>query len=226
MKNYIPILKRSILFQSIEGENIEAMLGCLNAFTRNYKKGELIFHAEENIQTVGMVLTGFVHISKDDVWGNQTIMAQLSPGDMFGEVYACLPEVPLDVNVIARLDCDILFLDIHKIISVCGSSCSFHTQLIHNLLMLISKKNYQLNQKIDCLSKRSTREKLLSYLSSESLKQNSSSFTIPFNRQQLSDYLCVDRSAMSNELCKLRNEEILTFHKNDFTLHSDYFDRL
>ena len=105
-----------------------------------------------------------------------------------------------------------------KILTVCPSACAFHNRLIRNLLTLVSRKNFQLNRKLEHMSKRTTREKLLSYLSMESKKANASTFTIPFNRQQLADYLSVDRSAMSNELCKLRDAGILEFNKNTFTI--------
>ena len=125
------------------------------------------------------------------------------------------------MNILAASNCRILFLEVSKILTVCSSACEFHNRLIQNMLTLIARKNFQLNRKLEHMSKRSTKEKLLSYLSMESKKANAPTFTIPFNRQQLADYLSVDRSAMSNELCKLRDEGILQFHKNSFTLFEE-----
>lgn len=137
---------------------------------------------------------------------------------MFGEAYVAPESGSLLNDVIAEEDSAVIFFDVHKILTVCSASCRFHSMVIQNLFFAISEKNRKLVQKIGHMSKRSTRAKLLSYLSAEAKKQNSSHFTIPFTRQQLADFLCVDRSAMSNELCKMRDDGLLQFDKNQFTL--------
>lgn len=218
MKNFIPILEKTSLFSNIVPSDIEFMLNCLSAKVVYYKKDEFILHAGENITSLGMILKGNVLIQKEDFWGNRSIISEVSEGFTFAETYAFISTIPLEMSVIASTDCTILFLDVQKIIKTCSASCSFHNQLIQNLLSDVAKKNMILTKKIEHMSKKTIREKLLSYLSTESQKNNSASFKIPFNRQELADYLSVDRSALSNELSKLMNENIIKFKKNEFTL--------
>jgi CRP-like cAMP-binding protein len=144
----------------------------------------------------------------------------IRPGEMFGEAYVS-PESGVLINdVVAEAESEVLFFDVKRILTVCPSACRFHATVIQNLFYAISEKNRKLVQKIGHMSKRTTRAKLLSYLSEEAKKQNSTNIMIPFNRQQLADFLSVDRSAMSNELCKMRDEGLLVFEKNEFTLFS------
>lgn len=220
MNDAMTTLKNSVLFYGIETSEIEAMLNCLSAVKRTFEKGEFVWRTGDHITNMGLVLTGSVHVIEEDFWGNRTILAESSEGQMFGDAYACMPSVELGVSVIAAGKSEILFLDVQKVITVCTSACEFHTRLIRNLLSVLADKNLMLTQKIKHMAKRSTREKLLSYLSEESLKQKNARFEIPFNRQQLADYLCVDRSAMSSELCKLKKEGILDFQKSCFHLLS------
>ena len=231
MENEISLLKNSILFQDIKDADISSMLKCLSAHKETYQKEAFIFHMGETARGIGMVLNGQVHIVKEDFWGNRSIVAEIPPGFVFAESYACISTAPLEVSVVAANECEILFMDIHKLLTTCASACTFHTQLIQNLITILAQKNLFLTKKMEHLSQKTTREKLLSYLSNESLNYTAHTLTestphakactfeIPFNRQQLADYLSVDRSAMSNELSKLRKEGILDFHKNSFTLY-------
>lgn len=218
MKKYLPILKQAKLFENIEQEEIESMLSCLAAAQRVFEKGEIVFHRGERITALALVLEGAVHIQKEDYWGNLSILNEITEGEVFGEVYACLGEEEMLYNAVAVRESVILFLDMNKILTVCPSACRFHSHLIQNLLTVMASKNKTLTQKLEHMSKRTTREKLLSYLSGQSIKAGSSSFDLSFNRQQLADYLSVDRSAMSNELCKMRDEGILRFSRNHFEL--------
>lgn len=168
---------------------------------------------------MAMLLEGCIHIQKEDYWGNLSILSEISAGEIFGEVYACLGNEKILNNAVAVRQSTVLFLDISRILTICPSTCRFHGRLIRNLLSVIASKNKILTQKLSHMSQRSTREKLLSYLSEQSLRTGCSSFDIPFNRQQLADFLSVDRSAMSNELCKMRDEGILAFDKNHFVLY-------
>ena len=165
-----------------------------------------------------MLLEGSIHIQKEDFWGNLSILNKISEGEIFGEVYACLGRDEILFNAVAQKPCTVLFLDVNRVLTMCPSACQFHGRLIRNLLSVVSQKNKLLTQKLEYMSQRTTREKLLSYLSEQSLRVGSPSFDIPFNRQQLADFLSVDRSAMSNELCKMRDEGILTFERNHFVL--------
>lgn len=219
MKKYLTLLKSTKLFQDIEETEIESMLDCLLAATQSYQKGEYVFHRGERITSVAMLLEGCIHIQKEDYWGNLSILSEISAGEIFGEVYACLGNEEILNNAVAVRQSTVLFLDISRILTICPSACRFHGRLIRNLLSVIASKNKILTQKLSHMSQRSTREKLLSYLSEQSLRTGCSSFDIPFNRQQLADFLSVDRSAMSNELCKMRDEGILAFDKNHFVLY-------
>ena len=219
MKKYVSILKRTKLFSGIGDDDILSMLNCLNATVREYSKGEYAFHQGEYIRNLMILAAGRLHIQEEDYWGNLNILNEIRPGEMFGEAYIVPNSGPLMDDVIAIEESVVLFFDMERILTVCPSACPFHTRLVKNIFYTISDKNKSLVQKLSYMSQRSTREKLLSYLSDEAKRQNSSSFSIPFNRQQLADFLSVDRSAMSNELCKLRDEGMLDFHKNDFTLY-------
>lgn len=218
MKKYIHTIKNSKLFTGITEGEIEAMLQCLSASLKTYKKGDIIYRAGENISSVAMLLDGSVHIQKEDYWGNLSILDSISPGELFGEVFACLENEPMAYNAEAVKDCAVLMLDVQRVLTTCTNACKFHSRLIRNLLSEISDKNRILTQKMLHIQQRTTREKLLSYLSEQSLKCGSPSFDIPFNRQQLADYLSVDRSAMSSELGKMKNEGLLDFDKNHFVL--------
>lgn len=206
------------LFDGIKEDDRSEMLKCLNAKKKQYKKGSTVLGRGGRTSEMGMVLEGSVHMVKDDFWGNRSILGQASPGQMFGEVYACLPRQGLEVDVIAAEDTEVLFLDVKRILTVCSSACSFHTRLIRNLLTILAEKNLMLTHKMEHMAQKSTRDKVLSYLSMEAEKQGGPEFAIPFNRQQLADYLSVDRSAMSRELSRMKAEGLLDYHRNRFRL--------
>lgn len=206
------------LFDGIKEDDRSEMLKCLNAKKKQYKKGSTVLGRGGRTSEMGMVLEGSVHMVKDDFWGNRSILGQASPGQMFGEVYACLPRQGLEVDVVAAEDTEVLFLDVGRILTVCSSACSFHTRLIRNLLTILAEKNLMLTHKMEHMAQKSTRDKMLSYLSMEAEKQGGPEFAIPFNRQQLADYLSVDRSAMSRELSRMKAEGLLDFHRNRFRL--------
>lgn len=219
MKKYLKILKKSQLFSGVAEDEIEAMLDCLSAELRTYQKGSYVLHQGEYLHHITVLVAGSLLIQKDDFWGNRSIVNKISVGEMFGEAYVAPGSEALLNDVIATEDSTIIFFDVHKILTTCSSACRFHAMVIQNLFYAISVKNRSLVQKLGHMSKRTTREKLLSYLSEQAKKQGTSSFEVPFNRQQLADFLSVDRSAMSNELCKLRDEGLLSFERNRFQLY-------
>lgn len=218
MKKYVSILKRTQLFAGVGDEEITSMLSCLGARLGNYKKGEYVFRQGEHLNDIVVLVEGKLHIQKDDYWGNRSILGLISVGEMFGEAYVAPESGSILNDVVAVEDSTVIFFNVNRIITTCSSACRFHAMVVQNMFFAISEKNRKLVQKLGHMSKRSTREKLISYLSEEAGRQNSSSFTIPFNRQQLADFLSVDRSAMSNELCKMRDEGLLRFEKNQFEL--------
>ena len=218
MKKYIPILKRSQLFSGVSEEEITAMLSCLDARVRTYPKGEIVFHQGEHLSCITVLAEGNLYIQRDDFWGSRSILQNIGVGEMFGESYMAPESGTILHDVVAAADSTVIFFDVKRIITTCSSACRFHAMVVQNLFFAISEKNRKLVQKLGHMAKRTTREKLRSYLSDEAGRQNSAEFTIPFNRQELADFLSVDRSAMSAELGKMRDEGILEFEKNRFRL--------
>ena len=218
MKKYIPVLKRTKLFSGVGEEDIASLLSCLGARKKEYKKGEYILREGEHISDIFILVEGKIHIQKDDYWGNRSILSVISVGEMFGEGYAAPESGALLNDVVAVEDSSVIFFDVKRILRTCSSACRFHNMIVQNMFFAISDKNRKLVQKLGHMSGRTTRAKLISYLSEEAKRQGSSTFSVPFNRQQLADYLCVDRSAMSNELCKMRDEGMIKFEKSRFEL--------
>ena len=222
MKKYLPILKESNLFMGMDESAIEEMLLCLSARTQTFGRNETILRSGEQVSSVGMVLSGLAFVEREDFWGNRSIFSEISPGMIFAETYACLSQVPIETSVIASEETTVMFLNVRKILTICTSACSFHSRLIQNLLTTLAQKNMTLTRKIQHISLKTIRDRLLSYLSFESFKAGSSVFEIPFNRQQLADYLSVDRSALSSEISKLQREGILSCDKNKFKILSHH----
>ena len=218
MKKYLEMLKKVTLFEGINDNDLQSLLPCLSARVVHYDKNQTIFLNSEKSINVGIVLSGQVHIIKEDYYGNRHIIANIDEGNLFGETFACADIKVLPVSAFATTESEILFINYSRIITPCTNACAFHSKLIYNMLRIVSMKNIILNQKIEFTSKRTTREKLLAYLCVEAQKCNNNSFSIPFNRQELADYLSVDRSAMSAEICKLRDDGVLKFNKNRFEL--------
>ena len=223
MKEFVPVLKETKLFAGVEEEDVFSMLSCLGARLRTYKKGEYVLRQGQRLSDILVLAEGGLHIQRDDYWGNRSILGHIGVGEIFGEAYASPESGALLNDVVAVENSSVFFFDVKRVITTCSSACRFHTLVVQNLFFAISEKNRSLVQKLDYLSRRTTREKLISYLSEEAKKQNSAYFTIPFNRQQLADYLSVDRSAMSNELCKMRDDGLLEFEKNLFKLRPGRF---
>ena len=218
MKQYINLLKNTYMFNGINESEIEGMLKCLNARTMLYKKNEYILRNGETVNSIGMVLEGLALVEKEDIWGNRTIISEISPGSLYAESYACLSKLPAEISVIASDNTTVMLFDIRRILTTCSSSCGFHTKLIQNLLYTIAQKNVLLTKKMEYISKKTIKEKLLAYLSSEAMKAGSPTFNIPFNRQELADFLSVDRSALSSEKSRLQKKGIISCRKNAFTI--------
>lgn len=212
------LLQKSPLFDGITTEEIERLLHCLGGRVKRYAKGDFIFHTGAVLRQIGLVVSGKVQVVKEDYWGNRLIFSSMEQGQLFGESYACLPREPLEVSIVSAADCEVLFLDLEHALSVCSCACGFHTRLIRNLMTILAKHNLNLTRKVQHMGQKTTREKLLAYLWSISQKEQSQEFDIPYNRQELADYLAVDRSAMSAELSRMKAEGLLEFHKNHFRL--------
>ena len=218
MQQYMDVLQSCGLFAGSSPENLFSMLHCLQPRLKECAKGETLLAAGTSTDSFAVVLRGSVLILHEDYWGNRNILAALEPGELFAETFAATPEYPLSVSAAADAPSTVLFLNMRRVLSTCPSACPHHRQLIENLLAEMAVKNRRLNEKLMHMSQRSTRQKLLSYLSAEAQRRKAAIFNIPFNRQQLADYLSVDRSALSTELGKLKAEGLLDFHRNTFRM--------
>lgn len=218
MKKYTDVLSRCPLFAGIEEPDMGAMLGCFDAKENKYKKGDAIFSEGDPAGCLGIVLEGAAQIERVDYFGNRSILATVRPGEIFGESFACAEISAMPVDVIAIEDATVLLVDVGRLTKSCTNACEFHSRMILNLLNVVAGKNLVLHQKIEITSKRTTREKLMAYLLMEGKKKGSSRFTIPYNRQELADYLEVDRSGLSAEISKLQKEKIITCKRNQFSL--------
>ena len=197
---------------------MKPLLQCLNAQEKHLTKGDLLFPRGNILTHPGIVLSGNIHIVQEDYWGNHTILTSIQSGGLFGESFACAKKAPLCISASAVSDSTILFIDYARILTTCSSACEFHTTLIQNLVQILANKNIHLTQKMEHITKKTTRGKVLSYLSECVAAYGKNVFEIPFNRQELADFLSVERSALSNTLCKMRDSGEIKFHKNKFTL--------
>lgn len=218
MKKYLSVLEQCPLFDGIEAGQMTAMLGCMGAKVKEYGKGESVFAEGEAAVYVGVVLSGSAQIVREDFYGNRSIVASIEPGQLFGETFACAGAARIPVSVVSVERSEIMLVDCRRITVTCSNACAFHGRMILNLLRVVAQKNMVLNRKIEITSKRTTRDKLMTYLMGEAKRAGSAEFTIPFDRQNLADYLGVERSAMSAELGKLRREGVLEADKSRFRL--------
>lgn len=218
MNNYLKIIKDNQLFQNINDEETLSLLKCLSGKFVTFEKNSYILTEGEKMSYIGLIISGRAHIIKDDHWGNRALLSELSTGDIFGEAVSFAGEDISPVSVIAMEKCEILLINFKNILNTCPTPCAHHNTLINNLVRILARKTVLLTQKMQFITQKNTREKLLAYLSAQEKTAKSSTFYIPFDRQELADYLSVERSAMSKELGKMRDEGILEFHKNRFTL--------
>ncbi len=220
MEKYLDILRQSQLFSKMTDKEILIAANCIGAKIKTYKNNENILLIGDKITSLGMIIEGGAIISRDDFWGNTSIMSKLSPPQLFGISYALSTSGLSEVNVVAEKDTKVMYFTIDRIFNSSCAEVEINNKMIKNLVKVLADKNIQFSSKIEHISKRKMRDKILSYLSEVSQKKKSNSFTIPFSRQQLADYLCADRSALSNELGNLRDEGVIEFKKNHFKLYN------
>lgn len=218
MQKHFPVLQQCQLFSGIAENDLLAMLRCLNVTVQQYRKGQTLIAEGEKPERFGIVLSGTVQLWRIDYSGNRSIMASVEPSQLFGESFVCAEASSIPVQVVASESCEIMMIDGTRILHACGNGCAFHHQVIFNLLRIIARKNLVLHQKLEITSKRSTREKLMTYLSQQAKLHQSRTFTIPFDRQELADFLEVDRSGLSAEISKLRKEGVLESERSTFRL--------
>ena len=218
MKKYLGILKKCPLFDGIEEQNLLTMLHCLDARIASFDKKYTIFAEGSSSRYLGILLSGSAQITRVDYYGNRSILSEVHPSQLFAEAFALADIQTLPVNVIATEACDVMLIDCGHILHTCSNNCAFHQRMIFNLMRNMASKTIQFHQKIEITSKRSTREKLMTYLSMQAKKENSNRFEIPFDRQELADYLEVDRSGLSAEIGKLKKEGLIDCEKNRFSI--------
>ena len=214
----IPTIPSPYFFTGLTDDEILSILHCVSAAKITRPRGSYIFRAGDSTEVMGLMLSGSTLVIQEDLWGHRNILSKCNTGDFFGEPYAATPGAILNISVVAEEDCEILLLNVKRLLTSCPTACDHHQKLIRNLVSVLANKILLFNEKITHISKRTTREKLLSYLSAESIRQSSLSFDIPFDRQQLADFLCVERAAMSVELSKLQKEGLLVTKRNHFEL--------
>jgi len=215
---YSDAIRSVPIFRDIGGAELEAMLNCLGAETRSVPKNDILLLAGEKPKKVGVVLKGLLHIVREDSDGSRALVAAAGPGELFAESLCCafVPESP--ITVLASADSTVLLLRFDRILHTCPSACAYHQKLMENMLRLVAVKNLRLQDRLELMSLKTIREKVLRYLETLGLKQGGR-VTVPFNREELAAYLCVERSALSHELMRMRRDGLLDYKKNVFTLN-------
>ena len=216
MKQYFDVLRKCLLFRGTTDAELSAMLPCLGARIAQFNRGDFIMTEGEEARYVGVVLSGLVHIIREDYFGNKSIIEGVEPSGLFGESFACAGVPSIPISVIAAESAQVMLIDCLKITCSCSNACEFHQRMIYNLLKVVAEKNLAFHQKIEITSKRSTREKLLTYLLFQAKKAGTDSFEIPYNRQELADYLWVERSGLSIEISKLCKQGVITANRKQF----------
>ena len=211
------ILTECALFRGLRRAQIREMLPCLSARQARFRRGQFLLRAGDRASSAGIILSGEAEVLQEDFWGNRNLLAAVGPGELFAEAFACAHAVS-PVSVQCTTDGSVLYLNVRAVFSPCEKACAQHKTLSQNLIRVLAEKNMQLNEKAGFLSQRTTREKLLAYLSAQARRAGSASFRIPFDRQQLADYLCIDRAAMSTEISKLQKEGFVKTNRNHFEL--------
>lgn len=218
MEQYFEVILKNPLFAGISREELGSMLNCLNADVVRIPKGEPVFLEGDPAGFVGLVLEGSVQIVRDDYFGNRTLLALAEEGDIFAESYSTAGVDTVPVSGYALKNSRVMLLECRKMLTVCSNACGFHNRLVKNLLQMVSRKNLQLSRKIQFMSQKTTKDKLMAYLLDQAKRKGSAEFTIPLDRQTLADFLGVERSAMSAELSKLRKAGILEYKGSSFRI--------
>lgn len=216
MEEYFDILSQCPLFSGISRQELGQMLKCLDGKITDIGKGNPVFLEGDPAGFVGVVLSGTVQIVRDDYYGNRSVLAVVAPGGLFGEAFACADVETLPVSAVAQQNCSVLLLDCKRVLVSCSNACPFHNRLVRNLLQVIARKNLMLTQKIRCMSRKTTREKLMEFLLEQAKQQGSAEFVIPYDRQALADYLGVERCAMSVEISKLKKAGLIDYSGSRF----------
>lgn len=218
MEEFLSTIRSAPLFSGVSEAELTAMLACLKAEKKDFPKEAFVLRAGDTAESIGLVLAGKVLVIQEDIWGNRNILSKAGLGQTFAAAYACAPGSRLNVSVVAETPVTVLFLNVKRILTVCPSACSYHSRIIRNLLGELAGKNLQFSEKLTHVGQRSTRSKIMSYLSAEAQRLGTYELDIPFSRQQLADYLGVERSGLSQELGKMKKDGLLDYRKSHFVL--------
>lgn len=218
MKDFFSVIQSSQIFSGISESELTAMLTCLDTRQESFPKDTFLLRAGDEVESIGLVLSGNVLLIQEDIWGNRNILSKAEPGQTFATAYACAPGAVMDASVLAETPVTVLFLNVKRVLNVCPSACEHHSRIIRNLLGELAGKNLRFSEKLTHMGQRTTRAKLMSYLSAEARRLGKYEFDIPFSRQQMADYLGVERSGLSLELGKMQKEGMIDFHKSHFVL--------
>ncbi len=218
MQNFLSVLRASQLFSGVSENELTAMLSCLDTRKEDFPKESFLLRAGDTVESIGLVLAGSVLMIQEDIWGNRNILSRAGPGQTFAAAYACAPGSVLQVDVLAETPVTAMFLHVKRVLNVCPSACEHHSRIIRNLLGELAGKNLRFSEKLTHMGQRTTRSKIMSYLSAEAQRLGKYEFDIPFSRQQLADYLAVERSGLSLELGKMKKDGLLDYHRNHFVL--------
>ena len=208
----------SPLFEGIQPDDLNTMLGCIGYHIGTFRKGETLALEDENIKHIGILLSGVVDMIKEDFWGNKTLLVRMHKDELFGETFACGTDTRSIVSFVVSEDAEILFIPFNKVMHTCSMTCVFHHRLIENMIRIIANKSRDLMHKVDVISKKTLREKILTYLSLQVQTSSSHYFEIPLGRVELAEYMCADRSALTRELAKMKADGVIDYDKNCFRI--------
>lgn len=206
------------LFRGIPAEEVDAMLPCLGASRRAYRRGERVMRAGEVATRMGVLLEGRLHVEMPDAWGNVSVLESVGPGEPFAVAYACGKEGVLDVDVVADADSTAATLEAARVLHPCERQCACHGALVRNLLVSMANKNIAMNRRAMAMAPKTVRGKILAYLSVQQTVAGAPEFAIPFTQEKLASYLGVDRSTLSAELSALRKEGVIDYKGRTFRL--------
>lgn len=218
MEQYFEVLEKCLLFKGVQRDDISGILKCFEVKIKEYRKGETLFLQGDAVNFFGVVLEGSIQIIRNDYYGNRSIVTTAMPSQLFAETFAFTKASSVPLSAWASSDSTIMLINPEKIIGQCSRACSFHSRIISNLIKVMASKNLEINKKLEIVSKRTTRDKLMTYLFLTSQELGIKSFTVPFNRQELADYLEVDRSGLSAEISKLKKDGKLFCRRSEFTI--------
>jgi CRP-like cAMP-binding protein len=224
-KNWHNILQKVSLFEGINEEGMDSILQCVGGSVKDIKKGEFALLTGDKVMEIGIVLSGELHLFSECFDGKRSLITSLLPSDTYGESLCCAHIGESPVSVMAKVDSVVMMLDFSRALQLCPDTCGFHRKLIENMLRVVASSNLHLQKRMEILSMNSVRGKVLQYLGSFVQKQGNN-ITIPFNREELANYLCVERSALSHELARMKTDNLIDYKKNKFHLKTSSLSNL